>query len=215
MSFKWTNSVIFTSMITLIIIAVTVLVSIISMDNNPLKNKLMFNAYMIHKRKEWYRFFSNGLIHGDWMHLAFNMFSLYIFGGSVESMYADIFGDKGILFFILLYTGGLVMSSLYSYEKHKNNINYNALGASGAVSAVIFAFIILDPTQKLMLLILPIPIPAYLFGLIFLGIEYYLAKRGQGNIGHDAHFWGAIFGIAFTLILKPSLIQSFIEQISR
>lgn len=202
-------------MITLIIIAVTVLVSIISMDNNPLKNKLMFNAYMIHKRKEWYRFFSNGLIHGDWMHLAFNMFSLYIFGGSVESMYADIFGGKGILFFILLYVGGLVMSSLYSYEKHKNNINYNALGASGAVSAVIFAFIILDPTQKLMLLILPIPIPAYLFGLIFLGIEYYLAKRGQGNIGHDAHFWGAIFGIAFTLILKPSLIQSFIEQISR
>lgn len=202
-------------MITLIIIAVTVLVSIISMDNTPLKNKLMFNAYMIHKRKEWYRFFSNGLIHGDWMHLAFNMFSLYIFGGSVESMYADVFGGKGILFFILLYVGGLVMSSLYSYEKHKNNINYNALGASGAVSAVIFAFIILDPTQKLMLLILPIPIPAYLFGLIFLGIEYYLGKRGQGNIGHDAHFWGAIFGIALTLILKPSLLQSFIEQISR
>ena len=202
-------------MITLIIIAVTVLVSIISMDNTSLKNKLMFNAYLIHKRKEWYRFFSNGLIHGDWMHLAFNMFSLYIFGGSVESMYADLFGGKGILFFILLYVGGLVMSSLYSYEKHKNNINYNALGASGAVSAVIFAFIILDPTQKLMLLILPIPIPAYLFGLIFLGIEYYLAKRGQGNIGHDAHFWGAIFGIALTLILKPSLIQSFIEQISR
>lgn len=204
-------------MITIIIIAITVLVSIISMDNHSLKNKLMFNAYMIHKRKEWYRFFSNGLIHADWMHLAFNMFSLYIFGGNVEQMYRDndVFGAKGILFFILLYVGGLVMSSLYSYEKHKNDIYYNALGASGAVSAVIFAFIVLAPTQKLMLLILPIPIPAYLFGLIFLGIEYYMAKRGQGNIGHDAHFWGAVFGIAFTLILKPSLLQSFIEQIAR
>lgn len=204
-------------MITIIIIAITVLVSIISMDNHSLKNKLMFNAYMIHNRKEWYRFFSNGLIHADWMHLAFNMFSLYIFGGNVEQMYRDndVFGAKGILFFILLYIGGLVMSSLYSYEKHKNDIYYNALGASGAVSAVIFAFIILAPTQKLMLLILPIPIPAYLFGLIFLGIEYYMAKRGQGNIGHDAHFWGAVFGIAFTLILKPSLLQSFIEQIAR
>ncbi len=204
-------------MITLIIIIITVMVSIISMDNNSLKNKLMFNAYMIHHRKEWYRFFSNGLIHGDWMHLAFNMFSLYMFGDNVEAMYrdSDVFGSKGILFFILLYVGGLVMSSIYSYEKHKNNIYYNALGASGAVSAVIFAFIVLAPTQKLMLLILPIPIPAYLFGLIFLGIEYYLGKRGQSNIGHDAHFWGAIYGIAFTVALKPDLIQSFIEKITR
>lgn len=203
-------------MITLVIIGITVLVSAISMDNHSLKNKLMFNAYKINHQKEWYRFFSNGLIHADWMHLAFNMFSLYIFGGSVEAMYRNgqVFGGKGILFYILLYVGGLVMSSLYSYEKHKNDMYYNALGASGAVSAVIFAFIILAPTQKLMLLILPIPIPAYLFGAIFLGIEYYLGKRGQTNIGHDAHFWGAIFGVAFTLILKPGLLQSFIEQIT-
>ena len=204
-------------MITLIIIAITVVVSVTSMDNHSLKNKLMFNAYMIHKRNEWYRFFSNGLIHADWMHLAFNMFSLYMFGGSVEAMYQDsgVFGIKGIPFYILLYVGGLAMSSLYSYEKHKNDIYYNALGASGAVSSVIFAFIILAPTQKLMLLILPIPIPAYLFGLIFLAIEYYLGKRGQSNIGHDAHFWGAIFGVAFTIILKPALFHSFIEQITR
>ncbi len=200
-------------MITIIIIAATVLVSIIAMDNPSLKSKLMFNAYMINQRKEWYRFFSNGLIHADWMHLAFNMFSLYMFGGTVERLYSGVFGDKGILFYVLLYVGGLVMSSLYSYEKHKNDMYYNALGASGAVSAVIFAFIILAPTQKLMLMFLPIPIPAYLFGLIFLGVEYYLGKRGQGNIGHDAHFWGAVYGVLFTIILKPALIQSFIDQI--
>ncbi|MBA3704393.1 MAG: rhomboid family intramembrane serine protease [Bacteroidetes bacterium] len=200
-------------MITYIIIALTVFISIIAMDNNTLKNKLMFNAYMINKRKEWYRFFSNGLIHADWMHLAFNMYSLYIFGRAAEDFYLTLFEERGILFFILLYVGGLGMSSIYSYEKHKNDIYYNALGASGAVSAVVFAFIVIAPTAQLGFLFIPVPIPAYLFGLLFLGIEYYLGKRGQSNIGHDAHFWGAVFGAVFTIILKPSLVTNFIDQI--
>jgi membrane associated rhomboid family serine protease len=202
-------------MITLLIIIVTVGISVMFMDNQVVKGKLMFNAYMINKHRQWYRLFSSGLIHGDWLHLAFNMISLYMFGGAVESMYrnSDVYGPKGTLLFILLYVSSLATSSLYSYEKYKNNVYYNALGASGAVSAVIFAFIVLAPTQKLMLLILPIPIPAYLFGLIFLGIEYYLGKRGQTNIGHDAHFWGAIYGVVFTIALKPSLALDFIQQI--
>ena len=200
-------------MITTIIIIITVLVSIISMDNHSLKNKLMFNAYQINHRKEWYRFFSSGLIHADWMHLAFNMLSLYMLGIAAERDYTIIFEEKGILFFILLYVGALAMSSIYSYEKHKNDIYYNALGASGAVSAVVFAFIIMEPTTRLSLMFLPIPIPAYLFGLLFLGIEYYLGKRGSDNIGHDAHFWGAVFGAVFTIILKPSLATDFIQQI--
>src|ERR1700752_5030542 len=120
-------------MITLIIIAVTVVVSIAAMDNMTLKNKLMFNAYMINHRKEWYRFFSNGLIHADWIHLLFNMYALWMFGKGVEAMYGfeNVYGGKGTLFFVLLYVGGLVMSSLYSYEKNKDNIYYNSLGASG------------------------------------------------------------------------------------
>ncbi|OFY87360.1 MAG: hypothetical protein A3F72_03935 [Bacteroidetes bacterium RIFCSPLOWO2_12_FULL_35_15] len=203
-------------MITLIIIAITVFISITTMENDTLKNKLMFNAYMIHNRKEWYRFFSSGLIHADFMHLAFNMFSLYMFGKGVETMYGqeEVFGAKGPLFFILLYVGGLALSSLYSYEKNKDNIYYNALGASGAVSSVVFAFIILDPMNPLSFMFLPFfDIPAYLFGGIFLAVEYYLGKRGQSNIGHDAHFWGAIYGVAFTLILKPSLFTYFIDQV--
>ncbi len=200
-------------MVTLIIIIITVFTSIASMENHSLNNKLMFNAYMIHNRKEWYRFFSSGLIHADWMHLGFNMFSLYMFGQSVEDGYKFIFDGKGVLFFILLYVGGLAMSSVYSYEKNKNNIHYNALGASGAVSSVIFAYIILAPTTQLSFMFIPVPIPAYLFGLIFLAIEYYMGKRGDSNIGHDAHFWGAIFGIVFTVILKPSLFLGFIHQI--
>ena len=184
------------------------------MENHALKNKMMFNAYMINHRKEWYRFFSNGLIHADFMHLAFNMFSLYMFGTGVEGAYKDLFEAKGVLFFILLYVGGLAMSSLYSYEKHKNDIYYNALGASGAVSAVIFAYIILAPTSKLLFLFLPVPIPAWLFGLIYLGVEYYLGKRGRDNIGHDAHFWGAVYGILLTLILKPDLAHRFILKVT-
>ncbi|MBL7888606.1 MAG: rhomboid family intramembrane serine protease [Bacteroidia bacterium] len=200
-------------MITLLIIAITVFISITSMENHTLKNKLMFNAYMIHNRKEWWRFFSSGLIHADWMHLGFNMFSFYMFGRQVETAYGYIFGTQGFLFFLLLYIGGLVMSSLYSYEKNKQNIYYNALGASGAVSAVVFAYIIIAPTAGLYFFFIPVPIPAYLFGLIFLGVEYYLGKRGNSNIGHDAHFWGAVYGALLTIVLKPSLFMDFIDQI--
>jgi membrane associated rhomboid family serine protease len=200
-------------MITLIIIGITVLVSIAAMQNETLKNKLMFNAYMIHHRKEGYRFLSNGLIHADWIHLGFNMYALYMFGRGVESMYSEVYGGKGPFFFILLYVGALVMSSLYSYEKNKNNIYYNSLGASGAVSAVVFAFIILNPTARLGFMFIPVPIPAYLFGLILLGIEHYLSKRGNTGIAHDAHFWGSIFGALFTIVLKPGLAMEFISKI--
>jgi membrane associated rhomboid family serine protease len=189
-------------MITLIIVGITVLVSIFAMSNETLKNKLMFNAYMINHRKEWYRFFSNGLIHADWVHLLFNMYALWMFGKGVEMMYAQVYD-----------IGGLVMSSLYSYEKNKNNIYYNSLGASGAVSAVIFAFIVLSPTTQLGFMFIPVPIPAYLFGLIILGIEHYLSRRGSTGIAHDAHFWGSIFGIAFTIALKPGLAIDFIDKI--
>lgn len=202
-------------MITYIILAITVFISITSMENQTLKNKLMFNAYMISHRKEWWRFFSHGLIHADWMHLIFNMYALYIFGTGVESMYRDddVYGEKGILFFILLYVGGLVMSSLFSYEKNKNNMYYNSLGASGAVSAVIFAYIILNPTARMGLMFIPIRIPAYIFGLLMLGFEHYLSKRGNTGIAHDAHFWGAVYGALLTILLKPSLATDFIFQI--
>ncbi|MCW3085229.1 MAG: rhomboid family intrarane serine protease [Bacteroidetes bacterium] len=206
-----------TSIITSVIIAVTVLVSFAAFENNTLKNKLMFNAYMINHRKEWYRFFSNGIIHANIPHLTFNMYALWIFGSNVEKIYSLnwIYGAKGPLFYVLLYVGGLAMSSLYSYEKNKDNIYYNALGASGAVSAVMFSFIVLAPTAKLSLLILPIPggIPAYIFGVLILGVEHYLSRRGNTGIAHDAHFWGSVFGVLFTIALKPGLAIDFIHKI--
>lgn len=201
-------------MITYTILAITIFISITSMDNYVLKNKLMFNAYMIKERKEWYRFFSHGLIHADWMHLIFNMLALYMVGKFVEDSYVVIFEGKGILFFILLYVGGLAMSSLYSYERNKENIYYNALGASGAVSAVIFAFIMLAPNAQMGLLFIPfLKIPAYIFGFVYIGFEYYLSKRGNTGIAHDAHLWGAVYGIVLTIVFKPSIASSFIDQI--
>ena|SRR6218665_1852051 len=204
-------------MITLIIIGITVLVSIGAMQNPELKNKLMFNAYMIKHRGQWYRFFSNGIIHADFLHLAFNMYALWMFGRGVEGAFSfqSVYGAKGPLFFVLLYVGGLVMSSLYSYEKHKDDIYYNSLGASGAVMSVMFAFIVLAPTQSLGLIILPfVQIPAYLMGLIILAVEHYFSRRpGSTGIAHDAHYWGAIYGIVFTIAMKPSLAVDFIHKI--
>jgi len=136
-----------------------------------------------------------------------------MFGKAVEDAYTDIFDGKGMLFFILLYVGGLVMSSLYSYERNKTNIYYNSLGASGAVSAVIYAYIMLAPTAKLGIMFIPVPIPAYIFGFIYLGIEYYLSKRGNTGIAHDAHFWGAIYGVVLTIILRPHAVSIFLDQI--
>ncbi len=202
--------------ITYFIIGITVLISISAFGNEQMRNKLMFNAYMIHNRKEWWRFLSHGLIHADFIHLGFNMYALYVFGSSLETAfsYDEIYGAKGPFFFILLYVGGLVMSSLYSYEKNKNNIHYNALGASGAVSAVIFSFIILAPTARLGFMFIPVPIPAYIFGFIMLGVEHYLSKRGNTGIAHDAHFWGSVYGAVLTILLKPSLAMDFVHKIT-
>ncbi len=199
--------------ITYIIIGITLLVSIPAMNNADLKWKLMFNAYQIKHHWEWYRFFTHALIHADWAHLLFNLFSFYSFGLFVESAYADeeFFGGRGPLLYILLYVGGAAMSSVYSYEKNKDNIHYNALGASGAVSAVIFAFALINPMASISLFF--IPMKAWIFGFFFLGVSWYLGRRGGGNIGHDAHFWGAVYGVVFTLCLKPSLAQEFITKI--
>jgi membrane associated rhomboid family serine protease len=191
----------------------TVAISLAAMNDHSLKAKLMFNAYAIKHNKEWYRFFSSGLIHGDYMHLGFNMYAFWMFGGFVERAFLYMFDAKSVFFFILLYVGALAMSSTFEYERNKNNPHYNALGASGAVSAIIFASIMIAPTQTISFIVLPIPIPAYIFGVLFLVAEYYMDKKGNSNIGHNAHFWGAIFGVIYTLVLKPQLFINFFNQI--
>lgn len=212
--------------ITYLIIAATVLVSFLAFERPDFKNKLLFNAYDIVHHKKWYRIFSHGFIHADFMHLFFNMYVLYMFGvqgvesvpssnfSSVEPNLIYHFGMKGYYFYLLLFVGGLAFASLYALFKHQNNPQYNSLGASGAVSAIVFSFIIINPEAHLSIIFLPfLSLPAYIFGPLMLVGEYYLAKRGQSRIAHDAHISGAIFGLIFIALVDYNYYITFFTAI--
>jgi len=199
--------------VTIVIIIVTAIVSILSFSNRELYRRLMFNAYDIRHFRNGNRFFSYALVHADWVHLLINMMVLYSFGRSVETYYGFIFGTKGIFYYILLYVGGTVLSTTPAYGKHKDDYSYSAVGASGAVSAVVFASIVFDPLNRIYLFMIPIGIPAIIFGVLYLAYSWYMARKNVDNIGHDAHFWGAVFGFFFTIAMKPALAELFIDRI--
>lgn len=196
-----------------VIIAITIIVSILAFNNEQLFNKLKFNAYEIKKFREGWRFFTYGFVHAGWVHLFINMFVLYSFGRIVLHFFQLNFEGKGILFFILLYVGSIIFSVLFDYRKNSDNPYYSAVGASGAVSAVVFSSIVLYPAGSIYLFLIPIPIPAPIFGILYLVYSAYMSKRAQDNIGHSAHFWGAVFGVVYTIILKPAFAVSFWEQL--
>ncbi|HNZ43988.1 MAG TPA: rhomboid family intramembrane serine protease [Bacteroidales bacterium] len=197
----------------LAIIAITAVVSIIAMNNKDLFYRLKFSPYLVLHSKQWYRFFTHAFVHAGWMHLLINMWVLYLFGQVVVDNYAGLFGIKGYYYFIILYVGAILISSLPSYGKNKDNPYYNAVGASGATSAVLFASILFYPIGKIMIFPIPIGIPAFIFGILYLIYSAYMSKRGGDNIGHDAHFWGAVYGVLFTVAIKPAVALYFIDQI--
>lgn len=202
--------------LTYLILAITVYSSYRCMDDHYEKEKFMFIPYVIQKDQQWYRFFSHGLVHANWMHLLFNAYVLLMFGGVVEVQlkHSSIFGVLGPIVYLALYISGLLMSSVYSFYKHRENRGYAALGASGAVSSVVFASILLQPTAGMGLIFLPgIYLPSVLFGLLYLLYSVYMSKKGTDNIGHDAHYWGAVWGFVFLVVAKPSLFMLFLEQI--
>jgi len=196
-----------------IIIAGTVITSIAAFQDRRLFEKFRFDPYGMTVNKDWHRFFTYALLHADWGHLFINMFVFYSFGSNVYVLFTLLFSGKALLYFILLYTGGIFISVIPSFEKHKRNPYYTAVGASGAVSAILFSSILMYPQGEIIFLMLPIPIPAYIFGILYLLYSWYMARRGTDNIGHDVHFWGAVFGFVFTGILKPSLFILFIQQL--
>jgi len=205
--------------ITLIIIIITCLVSFTAFSNEKLMNDLIFHPPAITNRNQWYRFFSCGLIHADIMHLAFNMYSFYLFGEIVEKAFVQVFGSGGKIIYLFMYIISLAISLLPTYLKNKNNYHYYSLGASGAVSAVIFAGIFLYPTMGLGIFPIPFHIPGFIFGPLYLIVSAYLAKKGNGNINHSAHIWGAIFGVVFLIVSSAfgsdyNLPQSFANEVS-
>lgn len=200
--------------ITTLIVAVTVYVSYRAFNNFDIYNRFIFNPIAVERDGEWARFFLSGLIHADWAHLAFNMITLYTFGEAVEMTFNMLFGVWGSALYISLYVLGLPASALFSFFKHRYDPNYLALGASGAISGVVFSFIVLSPTSTLQLLFFPIPMPAVVFGALYLFYCSYMSQRNLDNIGHDAHFWGSIWGAIFTLMLSPMILNNFLNKIS-
>ena len=200
-------------MITYIIIAITVISSILAFGNQALMSNCIFNPYVIDKRKQYYRFISSGFIHADLMHLFFNMYAMYLFGLNVETALTQIFNDAGPYLYVGLYFSALIMSATFSYFKHKDNPQYNALGASGAVSAILFVSIVLYPTQKLMIFPIPFFIPSYILGPLYLVYSYYMGRKGTDNVGHDSHFFGALWGVLFIVLLWRDAIRHFLQQL--
>ena len=194
--------------ITVIIVVLTCIVSFVAFSNQKIINDLIFFPPAITNQNQWYRFFSCGLIHADIAHLAFNMIALFMFGKLVEGSFQEIFGVKGELLYGLLYITALAASLMPTYSQHKDDYHYRSLGASGAVSAVVFVGIILYPLDKIYLMFIPIGIPGFIFGPLYLFISAYMSKRGGGNINHSAHIWGAIYGIAFFIVASFALTDS-------
>lgn len=198
--------------ITNIIVAITCLISFLFMNNERMKSAMIFHPVTIKQQGQFYRFLSSGFIHADVLHLAINMFVLWSFGNAVERFYYPSFlGQSSSAMYLFLYFGGIAVASIPSYLRHKNDVNYAALGASGGVSAVVFAVIVFEPWQNLYLYAL-IPVPQILAGVAYLAYSWYADRRGTGNIGHNAHFTGAIWGFAFTCALNIDLLTRFIQK---
>lgn len=195
--------------VTFSIIAVTVVVSLIAFTNEELRNKSLFYPYVMTSSKEYYRFLSHGLIHADYIHLFFNMFTLYSFGRFAE---IALFNKAE---YVILYVTALVASSVFDFIKNRNNSGYAALGASGAVSAVLFSTLIFDPWAKGVALfgIDRLALPNIIFAVLYLWYCAYMSKRGGDNIGHNAHMWGSIYGFTFTALLKPELFKDFLDKL--
>ncbi|MDI1354848.1 MAG: rhomboid family intramembrane serine protease [bacterium] len=207
-------------MITYTFLALIISFSIYCFNDRAVMAKYLFHPYSIHHHGEHYRFLTHAFIHGDYMHLAFNCLALYSFGLYLEQGFFSnpaIFDPRwGKLYYILLFTGGIYAASITEYFRNKNNPDYSSLGASGAISSVMFCFIMISPMSKIYLFFFPMQ--GWLAGVLLLGVSYYLIRRKKtssytDNISHESHFWGAMFGVAFILILKPELGKFFVLQV--
>lgn len=200
--------------ITLIITLLTGFISYQAFNNYTLREKLIFHPYTVHHEQQMYRFFTHGFIHADWNHLLINLFVLYQFGVQIESILYQILGQfVGMVVFITFYLSAIALASVPSYFKHLENPSYAALGASGATSALVFAHILFDPWGWF---IFP-PLPALVFGFAYLWYSSYMDRKGLDNIGHNAHFWGALYGVFFLVatmgLLRPEMLLFFLGQL--
>ena len=200
---------------TLIIVIITSAISIIAFSNRALFERLQLNPYQTCHRREWYRIITHGILHANWVHLIINMLVLFSFGSTIETafhvMSYHTWMKFPMLWYLIFYLLSLMISSLTTLYKHKDDVWYNSVGASGAVSAVLFCSIFFNPNMTL-LFMGAIPIKAYVFGPLYLLYSWYSARNANDHINHDAHLLGAVFGFCFPMMIDIRLIQQFIEQ---
>ena len=196
--------------ITVILILIISLTSVFALNQRDTMVQLQFNAYNVVHRHQYYRILSHAFVHASWEHLIVNMIVLYSFGTAVEHYFEMYFGSIGAYYYLILFFGSIIFSTLWSLYQQKDNPYYNAVGASGAVSAILFTAIFFQPWQNIYFFGI-VPIPGILFGGLYLYYSYYMSTKKMDNIGHDAHFLGAIFGFFFPVILRPELIKDFIN----
>lgn len=199
--------------VTLILIVVTAGISLLAWNNPSLMDRWIMNPYQVARRGQYYRLLTSGFLHADWGHLFFNMLSLYFFGGVIEQVFSALFGTMGPLYLVGFYLIAILISDLPTFLKHRNDPGYNSLGASGGVSAIVFAAILFSPLSKICLYF-ALCMPGFIFGALYLAYSYYESRRGRGTVNHDAHFYGALFGILFMIVLYPAVLPNFIQQVA-
>lgn len=190
-----------------VIFVFTIITSLYAFYDHSIYGKFMLHPYSVSKGQNVYTLITSGLVHADWMHLFFNMFTFYAFAFTLERL-------MGSWQFGLLYFLGLVLSDLPTVIKHKDHFNYNSLGASGAISAVLFSYILFNPMSKIYIMFIPIGIPAVVFGILYLIYCAYASRNSRDHINHDAHFFGALTGLIFTIIFVPGILQNFIAMLT-
>ena len=199
---------------TILLIAITVVISYAAFKSPKLMDKLQFNASKIYYKKEFHRLITHAFVHANWEHLFVNMIVLFSFGQAIEVYFKYNFGNNSILYYLLLYFGGILFSNIYALIKHRNNFFYNSVGASGAVSAVLFASIFFDPWNMIYFFGI-LPIPGILFAVLYLIYSYQMSNKQKDNVAHDAHFLGALYGFLFPILLNPALFEDFLDKLFR
>lgn len=201
--------------VTLALLAINIILSLVAMNNQEVLSKMIMWPYGVKRYKQLYRFVSSGFIHADYFHLFFNMFTLFFFGKAVE-LYFSHYGLGGNIAYVALYFGGLIASDIPTYFRQRDNYHYHSLGASGAVSAVVFAAIVFSPWSSIYIYG-ALKLSALLYAVLYIIFCVYMSKRGGDNINHDAHLWGSLFGLGFTVALiaamQPQLLELILEEL--
>lgn len=198
--------------ITLMLTIITGLVSFMGFNNPEIVMRLSHYPYEIERKKEYYRFLTSGFVHANWPHLLFNGLALYTFGLHVEHEYIYIFGpEMGKIYYLIMYLTTIVVAGIHDFLQHRNNPGYYAVGASGGVSGILFASILFGPWNTIYVYFFPIW--AIVAGVLYLAYSWYAARNNNDHIGHNAHFYGGIFGFVFTVLIAPFVLSSFLSQV--